>query len=101
MGFDLQDGARTDLLAGVVGLGFHVGAEDGVDAGLVAFAVLFEPLHDVVVHADGEAVFGLGQGELGVGPKGFVELGNIGEVDFGIPKGAQSLEVSGAFGAGL
>jgi hypothetical protein len=40
-------------LAGSVGLGFHVGAEDGVDAGLVAFAVLFEPLHDVVVDADG------------------------------------------------
>jgi len=40
-------------LTGGVGLGFHVGAEDGVDAGLVAFAVLFEPLHDVVVDADG------------------------------------------------
>ena len=43
--------------AGVVSLRFHMGAQDGVDAGLVAFAVLFEPLHDVVVHADGEAVF--------------------------------------------
>ena len=42
--------------ASVVRLGFHVGAQDGVDAGLVAFAALFEPLYDVVVHADGEAV---------------------------------------------
>lgn len=42
-----------DGLAGILGLGFHVGAEDGVDTGLVAFAVFFEPLHDVVVDADG------------------------------------------------
>ena len=41
------------MLAPAVALGFHVGAEDGVDAGLVAFAVLFEPLHDGVVDADG------------------------------------------------
>jgi hypothetical protein len=33
-------------LAWVVGLGFHVGAEDGVDPGLVAFAVFFEPLDE-------------------------------------------------------
>jgi len=72
-----------------VGLGFHVGAQDGVDAGLVAFAVLFEPLHDVVVHADGEAVFGLRQGELGGGPERFAELGDVGEIDFGIPQGAR------------
>ena len=50
-------------------MGFHVGAEDGVDAGLVAFAVLFEPLHDVVVDADGQAVFWFRQGELGCGPR--------------------------------
>jgi hypothetical protein len=83
-------------LTGGVGLGFHVGAEDGVDAGLVAFAVLFEPLDDVVVDADGETVFWFGQVELGGGPEGFAELGDVGEVDFGIAQGAQAFEVSGA-----
>ena len=29
-----------------MGLGFHVGAEDGVGAGLVGFAVLFELLRE-------------------------------------------------------
>jgi hypothetical protein len=71
----LREGGIPQL-SGVVGLGFHVGAEDGVDAGLVAFAVLFEPLHDVVVDADGEAVFGFRQGELGGGPERFAELGD-------------------------
>ena len=80
-------------------MGFHVGAEDGVDAGLVAFAVLFEPLHDVVVDADGWAVLWFWQGELGCGPERFAELGDVGEVDFGIAQGAQAFEVSGAFGA--
>ena len=80
--------------AGVVGLRFHVGAQDGVDAGLVAFAALFEPLHDVVVHADGEAVFGLRQGELGGGPERFAELGDVGEVDLGIPQRARRSDES-------
>jgi hypothetical protein len=71
-------------------LGFHVGAEDGVDAGLVAFAALLEPLHDVVVDADGEAVFGFGQREFGGGPERLAELRDIGEVDFGIAQGAQA-----------
>ena len=56
LGFLSTTCERPAASAGVVGLGLHVGAQDGVDAGLVAFAVLFEPLHDVVVHADGEAV---------------------------------------------
>ena len=86
-------------LTGGVGLGFHVGAEDGVDAGLVAFAVLFEPLHDVVVDADGWAVLWFWQGELGCGPERFAEFGDLREVDFGVAQGAQAFEVSGAFGA--
>jgi hypothetical protein len=61
-------------------LGFHVGAQDGVDAGLVAFAVLLEPLHDVVVHADGEAVFylerrGSGRVSLAVAQNDLPSLG--------------------------
>jgi hypothetical protein len=41
-------------------LSLHVGAEDGVDAGLVAAASFFEPFHDVVVDPAGRAVFGFG-----------------------------------------
>ncbi len=63
-----------------VGLGFHVGAQDGVDAGLVAFAVLFEPLHDVVVYVDGEAVLcfstrGSGRVSLAVSQNDLPSLG--------------------------
>src|ERR1700674_827533 len=43
-------------------LGLHVGAQDGVDAGLVTAAGLLEPLHDIMVNPDGQAVFGLRQG---------------------------------------
>ena len=58
-----------------MGLGFHVGAEDGVDAGLVTFAALFEPLHHIVVHADGEAVFRFGRGSLAVAQNDLPSLG--------------------------
>jgi hypothetical protein len=53
------------------GLGLHVGAEDGVDAGLVA-GVLAEPAEQVGVEAHGYDFFGHGHDDLGVFPEGFV-----------------------------
>jgi hypothetical protein len=52
-------------------LGVHVGAEDGVDAGLVA-RVLAEPAEEVGVEADGDDFFGHGHDDPGVFPEGFV-----------------------------
>jgi len=52
-------------------LGVHVGAEDGVDAGLVA-GVLAEPAEQVGVEADGDDFFGDRHDHLGVFPEPFV-----------------------------
>jgi hypothetical protein len=38
----------------------HVGLEEGVDAGLVTFALGFEPLQHVPVQADAHRALGLG-----------------------------------------
>src|SRR6266704_1741623 len=80
-------------LAVGAGFRFHVGAQDSVDAGLVAAAVFLQPLHDIVVNSDGEAVFGFGHGEPGGLPERFTELGDVGEVDVGIAHCAQPLKV--------
>src|SRR5438874_10143274 len=80
-------------LAVRAGFRFHVGAQDGVDTGLVAAAVFLQPLHDIVVNSDGEAVFGFGHGEPGGLPERFTELGDVGEVDVGIAHCAQPLKV--------
>ena len=79
-------------------LGLHVGAQDGVDVGLVAASGLLEPFDDVVVNPDGQAVFGFRHGELGGLPERFIQLGNIGVVDIGIAHPAQAFEVSLALG---
>jgi hypothetical protein len=68
-------------------LGVHVGAEDGVDAGLVA-GVLAEPAEQVGVEADGDDFFGDRYDELGVFPEGFVSgvgagVGEDSAADFG------------------
>ena len=52
-------------------LGVHVGAEDGVDAGLVA-GVLAEPAEQVGVEAHGDDFFGDRHDNLGVFPEGIV-----------------------------
>ena len=68
-------GGKLARLAVGTGFRFHVGAQDGVDAGLVAAAVFLQPLHDVVVNSDGEAVFGFRHGEPCGLPEGFTEPG--------------------------
>src|SRR5258706_11313037 len=55
----------------------HVGAEDGVDAGLVAGA-LAEPAEQVGVEAHGDDFFGHRHDNLGVFPEGFVGGGGVG-----------------------
>ena len=75
------------------GLSFHVGAQDSVDAGLVSAAVFLQPLHNVVVNPDCEAVLGFGHSEPCGLPEGFTELGDVGEVDVGIAHCAQPLKV--------
>jgi hypothetical protein len=64
----VQTGARSTRRSE---LGLHVGAEDGVDAGLVA-GVLAEPAEQVGVEADGDDFFGNRHYNLGVFPEGLV-----------------------------
>jgi hypothetical protein len=59
------------------GLGVHIGAEDGVDAGLVA-GVLAEPAEEVSVEADGDDFFGHGHDHPGVFPEGLVGGAGVG-----------------------
>src|ERR1022692_2674722 len=58
-------------------LGVHVGAEDGVDAGLVA-ALLAIPAEQVGVEAHGHDFFGDRHDNLGVFPEGFVGGAGVG-----------------------
>jgi hypothetical protein len=79
-------------------LGLHVGAQDGVDAGLVAASGLLESFDNVMVNPDGQAVFGFHHGELGGLPERFIQPGNIGVISVGIAHPAQAFEVSLALG---
>src|SRR5207253_945423 len=81
-------------------LGVHVGAEDGVDAGLVA-GVLAEPAEQVGVEAHGYDFFGNRHDNLGVFPEGFiggvgVGVGKNSAADFGRRHAAQLLPVRAA-----
>ncbi len=71
------------FLIGISGLGvrLHVGPEQGVDAGLVAFALGLEPVQHLLVQADADAGLGLGQHDHGFLKKGLVQFGNVGVVD--------------------
>jgi hypothetical protein len=60
-------------------LRFHIGAEDGVDAGLIA-ALLAKPAEQVGVEAHGHDGFWGGHYDLGVFPEG-----GIGRVSVGVP----------------
>src|ERR1022692_28635 len=85
---------QAGLLAACTGLGIHEGAQNGVNARLVAAAVLLKPFHKIVVKPDCHAVFRCGHGELGGPPEGFVQLGNIGVIDIPIAHLPQALKVS-------
>jgi hypothetical protein len=61
------------------GLGVHVGAQDGVDAGLVA-ALLAKPAEQVGVEAHGHDGFWGRHYDLGVFPEG-----GVGGVSVGVP----------------
>jgi hypothetical protein len=80
-------------------LRLHVGAEDGVDAGLVA-GMLAEPAEQVGVEADGYDFFGNRHDHLGVFPEGFVGgvgvgVGENSAAYFGWGHTAQPLPVRG------
>ncbi len=47
-----------------------------------------------MINPDGQAVFGLRQGELGGLPERFIQLGNVGVVDVRIPHLAQAFAKS-------
>ena len=51
---------------------FHIRPQNGVDAGLVAFALGFKPREYVTIDAQGDGVFGLGYHDLGVFPECFI-----------------------------
>ncbi len=83
--------SQTDSLA------LHIRAEDGVDAGLVA-GVLAEPAEQVGVEAHGNDLFGCGQDDLGIFPKGSVGgvgvgVGENAAADGGSGLAAQALPV--------
>jgi hypothetical protein len=80
-------------------LGLHEGAEDGVDAGLVA-GVLAEPAEEVGVEADSDDFFGHRHDDLGVFPEGFaggvgVGIGENSAAYFGRGRAAQPGPVGG------
>ena len=53
-------------------MGLPVRAQNGVNARLIALAVLLEPFHDIVVQPDGQTVFRLRQDQCGGLPERFV-----------------------------
>src|SRR5271157_2386794 len=79
-------------------LRLHVGAQNGVNTGLVAAALLLEPFHNIMVNPDCQAVLRLRHGELRGLPKRLTQLGNVGVVDVRIAHLAQAFEVSLALG---
>jgi uncharacterized protein len=86
----LDDGGALIACAGA---GVHVGTQNGINARLVAAAVLSEPFDKIVVKPDCHAVFRRRRGELGGTPEGFVQLGNIGVVDVLVAHRAHALKV--------
>jgi hypothetical protein len=80
----------------------HVGAEDGVDAGLIA-AVLAEPAEQVGVEAHGYDFFGRRHDQLCIFPEGFVGGAGVGVGEnstayLGRRQAAQALPVCGTRG---
>src|SRR5260370_16527056 len=77
-----------------LGLGLHVGAQNGINASLVAATLLLEPFHNIMVNPDRQAVLWFRHGEFGFLPKRFIQLGDIGVVDLLITHFAQTSKVS-------
>ena len=72
---------------------FHVSPQQGVDPGLVAFALGLEPVQHLLVQADGNAGLGLRQHDHGFLKKGLVQFGNIGVIDLLILNLPEALQV--------
>src|SRR5664279_1061085 len=85
---------RTDYGRALIRLRLHVGAQNGVNTGLVATALFPEPFHNIMVNPDGQAVLGLRHGELRGFPERLTQLGNIGVIDVRITHLAQASKVS-------
>src|SRR2546425_5800091 len=47
-------------------LRFHVGTKDGVNAGLIALSLCFQPLQNIVIQPDRYPVLGSGNNDLGM-----------------------------------
>ena len=75
-------------------LGIHVEAQDGVDAGLVAFALGLEPVQDICIQADGDGMLGRRNAQQGAVKEFIALFGQVGEIDLVILQGRQALPVS-------
>lgn len=84
--------------------GGHVGAEDGVHAGLVAGALGAEPGHDVGIEAQGEQLLGAGGDGDGIldpirGDVLPIGVRGDGGFEFGLGHGVESVPVGLVFAA--
>jgi hypothetical protein len=83
--------------------GGHVGAEDGVHAGLVAGALGVEPGDDVGIEAQGEELLRRGDEDgilVGVGGDALpIGVGGDGGFEFGFRHGVQAAPIGAVFAA--
>jgi len=75
-------------------VGFHVGSEDGVDPGLVALALPFEPAQHVGIQSEGHHLLAFRHADLRVPKEVLVQFRNLGRVDLGVRRSRQFLPVS-------
>src|SRR5271167_365281 len=102
LGWDILSGQKNasrplgPAIRAFLRLSVHVGAQNGVNTGLVAAALLLEPFHNIMVNPDCQAVLWLRHGELRGLPERLTQLRNIRVVDVRITHRAQALKVSPA-----
>ena len=65
----------------------HIALQDAVDPRLVSLAGCLEILQHRPLDAHGDLFREVGFNQLGLAPEGFVEFGNVAEVDILVPRG--------------
>jgi len=98
-----QENRRSTLVAGRSSgpsasalrlVGFHVGSEDGVDPGLVALSLPFEPVQHIGIQPEGHHLLACRHADLRVPEEVLVQFRDAGRVDLGVRRSRQSLPVS-------